>query len=267
MPDTFASQAESGAVVRDAVNVVCVKWGTAYSADYVNRLYRMVSANLSRPFRFVCFTDDGAGITSAVECLPIPPLNEPAGPRRGGWRKLALLAPRLGDTHPIRGMALCLDLDIVVTGSLDCFFDFPGELCMIENWTQRGRKIGNSSVFRFDVGSLADVYRRFNEDPDAASRLYRIEQTYLSLAPRSVSLRFWPERWVRSFKLHCLPSLALRPFLAPRIPADARVIAFHGFPKMDEAAAGKSLWAPTRHPGRVMPRFWRRPPWIDEIWR
>ena len=34
------------------VNILTLKWGTLYSSEYVNRLYRGVKAHLSRPFRF-----------------------------------------------------------------------------------------------------------------------------------------------------------------------------------------------------------------------
>ena len=54
----------------DKVNVLCLKWGKRYGADYVNRLYRGVSANLSRPFRFVCVTDDPSGLAAGVETAP-----------------------------------------------------------------------------------------------------------------------------------------------------------------------------------------------------
>ena len=38
---------------QEMVNVLCMKWGTKYSADYVNTLYSMVARNMSRDFRFV----------------------------------------------------------------------------------------------------------------------------------------------------------------------------------------------------------------------
>ena len=44
------------------INVVCMKWGTMYGPEYVNNLYHMVKRNLTPPFRFVCFTDNGEGI-------------------------------------------------------------------------------------------------------------------------------------------------------------------------------------------------------------
>ena len=35
-------------------NVLCIKWGSKYSADYVNNLYSMVERHLSLSHRFVC---------------------------------------------------------------------------------------------------------------------------------------------------------------------------------------------------------------------
>ena len=49
--------------------IVCMKWGTAYSADYVNRLYRGVCRHVARDTRFICFTDDTAGLTDGVEAM------------------------------------------------------------------------------------------------------------------------------------------------------------------------------------------------------
>ena len=54
------------------VNVICMKWGKVYDATYVNRLQSMVRRNLKQSHRFVCFTDDPAGITPEVEVLPLP---------------------------------------------------------------------------------------------------------------------------------------------------------------------------------------------------
>lgn len=67
-----------------------MKWGTKYGPEYVNRLYAMVRRNLSGDFKFVCLTDDGAGIRPEVTCLPIPPLNLQLAPgqRDGAWKKL-----------------------------------------------------------------------------------------------------------------------------------------------------------------------------------
>ena len=53
-------------------NILCLKWGTLYSAEYVNRLYRGVKAHLHRPFRFVCVTDDKTGLCEGVDAVDFP---------------------------------------------------------------------------------------------------------------------------------------------------------------------------------------------------
>ena len=56
-------------------HILCMKWGTKYGPEYVNRLYGMVRRHLMGDFNFVCLTDDANGIRPEVQCLPIPPLN------------------------------------------------------------------------------------------------------------------------------------------------------------------------------------------------
>ena len=52
--------------------ILCMKWGTKYGPEYVNRLYGMVRRHLKGDFRFVCLTDRSEGIRAEVQCLPIP---------------------------------------------------------------------------------------------------------------------------------------------------------------------------------------------------
>ena len=78
-------------------NVICMKWGDKYSADYVNILFNMVSRNLSTPFRFVCFTDDPKGINEQVEVFDLPSLNLPNNIPERGWLKLTTFSKTLGD--------------------------------------------------------------------------------------------------------------------------------------------------------------------------
>ena len=127
-------------------HILCMKWGTKYGPEYVNRLYAMVHRHLSGDFRFVCLTDDSTGIRSEVQCLPIPALDLPPGIPERGWTKLATFS---ADLHGLRGTALFLDVDVVVTGSLDDFFTQPGEFLIIHDYKRPWRITGNSSVYRF----------------------------------------------------------------------------------------------------------------------
>ena len=235
-------------------NVICMKWGTIYSANDVNVLYRMVSRNLSLPHRFACFTDDPGGLDAGIEHFPIPPVRVPTHLQQEAWNKLGTFSYPLGD---LEGQALFLDLDIVIVDSIDCFFEYPGEFCIIHNWTHPDRIVGNSSVYRFKIGNHTDILRHYHEDPDAAKQEYRNEQAFLSHQLGADRLTYWPAEWCVSFKRHCMPPRLLAPFVRPKLPPGARIIAFHGHPKPDEAIRGE--WK-----GRF--RKMRKTPWIADYW-
>lgn len=103
--------------------ILCMKWGRKYGPEYVNRLYAMVARYLHGPFRFVCLTDQNEGVRAEVECLPIPDLALPAGIPERGWKKLATFEANL---YGLQGIALFLDLDVVIVDDIDCFFEQPG---------------------------------------------------------------------------------------------------------------------------------------------
>jgi hypothetical protein len=230
-----------------------MRWGDRYGPDYVNRLFAMVARHLAAPHRFVCLTDDPTGIRSEVECRPLPAIELADAPPHSGWRKLSCLSPELDD---LDGPVLFLDLDLVIVASIDCLFAHPGAFCIIENWTQRGRGIGNSSVFRFEAGAHRAVLQRFCADAAEIVRSWPNEQTYLSRSVGEVTL--WPQSWCRSFKHDCLPARPLRPFREAGIPENARVIVFHGEPKPPEAARG--VWPQSQTGLRPVS-------WIAEHWR
>jgi hypothetical protein len=233
--------------------VLCMKWGQRYGPDYVNRLHGMLQRHLTVPHRLVCATDDASGIRPEVECRALPALTLRPEWERSPWRKLSCFAPELQD---LEGPVLFLDLDVVVVAGIDCLFAHPGEFCIIENWTQPGRGIGNSSVYRYHPGAHREVFERFRADPGAAIGTHPNSQTYLSRAVPE--LTFWPATWCRSFKHDCLPGPLLRRIKPAAIPTGARIIVFHGQPKPPDAARG--VWPEAR-------KGLRPAPWITEHWR
>jgi hypothetical protein len=233
------------------VNVICMKWGTLYGPEYVNHLRAGVARHLSRPHRFVCFTDDASGLSADVQALPLPELGLPAGQRDRRWQKLAVFGERLSD---LTGPTLFLDLDLVVVDALDPFFDLPGRFFIIRDDdlfrskplrkinARRDRflhSVGNSSVFRFEIGAHRYILDAYVADPVAAAANYEISQQFQSaqLAAHG-DLHYWPSDWCVSFKNACVPR-HLRSYLNdPAVPAGARIVVFAGEPKMAEVLAG-----------------------------
>ncbi len=240
---------------------VCMNWGTAYGADYVNRLYSMIARNTQQPFRLVCYTDSKVGIRSEVECFDSPEVDVPTPKLNRCWRKLSLWASELPG---LSGTVLFLDLDIVITGSLDDFFTFRPEadFCVIHNWTHPDRMIGNTSAYRFEVGSHPEILTRFLENHQAVLNRYQNSQTYVSSCLER-SIAFWPPEWCRSFKRHCVPRGVTRWFRQPRLPVGTRLVAFPGRPNPHEALEGK--W-PAPWYKRVYKHI-RPAAWIEQHWR
>ena len=234
---------------------ICMKWGEKYGADYVNRLYAMIARNTSRRFSLTCFTERKEGIREEIAIRPLPPLGLPPGLPERGWNKLATLQTGLGG---LSGAVIFLDLDVVITGTLDEFFDLPGAFRIIRDAKFRKRLIGNSSVYRFEIGRFADVLDHFVANFDWVRKTFRNEQAYLSWAiHQRGELQFWPKAWCPSFKYHCVKPWPVSYWQDPELPEDARVVIFHGHPLPDEAMQGKT-------------HKWYRPirptPWIGNYW-
>ncbi|HEY0201038.1 MAG TPA: glycosyltransferase [Burkholderiaceae bacterium] len=238
-----------------------MKWGTKYGPEYVNRLYGMVRRHLQGDFGFVCLTDDDAGIRPEVQCLPIPPLglNLAPGERDGAWKKLTTFE---ADLHGLRGTALFLDLDVVIVGSLDAFFEQPGAFLIIRDYQrpwQVGRITGNSSVYRFELGAHADVLAYFRNHMDEVRAGFRNEQAYLSdMLHRQGKLAYWPASWCPSFKYSGIPPWPTNYWKEPFVPEGARIVVFHGECNPPDALAGQRNKR-FRHiePARWIARYWK----------
>ena len=230
------------------VNVFCIKWGSLFGPEYVNRLYSGVRRNLSRPVRFFCMTEDSAGFHPDIEVLPLPvePFAKPMAAalavanRQGAMRKVSLFKPGL--VPDLQGPVLGFDLDVVITGDLGDIVDLaPGSVAMRHDWTEarKGRPTGHGSVFRFDPALHGFLYDDLAADTYAEVEKARgSEQRYTShkAMDRGV-FTYIPEPWVVSFKYDCNP-FPRNWWRAPVLPGDARVVCFHGRPKMPEAIAG-----------------------------
>lgn len=241
--------------VHDRV-ILCMKWGTKYGPEYVNRLYAMVRRNLKGDFRFVCLTDDGSGIRSEVECFPIPDLKLPDGLPERGWKKLTTFE---ADLHGLKGTALFLDVDVVITDSIDAFFEYPGEFLIIHDWKRPWRVTGNSSVYRFKLGAHADVLQEFRTTGAEARNAFRNEQAFLSdVLHKQGRLSYWPASWCCSYKYHCIPSWPTNYWREPFVPDGTKIVIFHGEVNPPDALEGRR--------NRAL-RFVRKAPWINNYWK
>lgn len=215
--------------------VVCLKWGTKYSAEYVNRLYSMVERNLTLSYEFVCFTEDTTGISNNIRCEPLPTL-----PVNGWWFKPMFFDPEF----LLEGTVLFLDLDLVIFDNIDKLFTYNSEkFCIIRDFNRasiRNFSRMNSSVFRLETGQHRSVYENFIKEPSQISRRFSGDQDWIFNQIKT-NFMFWPDEWIQSYKWE----MRGRPLMTrdsvtgkrnfkeqgdPKILTDTSIAVFHGEP-------------------------------------
>ena len=176
-------------------NILCLKHGTKYSSEYVNKLYRMVSRNCTLEFSFFCITDDPRGLDENINTIPTPP------GLQGWWCKPYIFSADL----PIEGTILYMDLDVVIAGNIDKLFTYqPNNWCTVRDFTRAMRPNWpkyNSSVVRFNAGDLDFVWQDFKDDPVTIQRKFFGDQDYLYDATyKKKAAMLYPDSWVLSWK-------------------------------------------------------------------
>lgn len=155
------------------LNFACVRMGTAYSVEYVERLRNMitkhvpryafndVSATGRRP-NIICLTDQPEDV-EGVQMIRLTPdkLNE------GWWAKMLLFNPQLrGDySRP----TIYFDLDTVIVDDLTALVDYAiasTEFAICANFTKRAGNLNypcnyGSCVMIFPAGFGAEVYHSY----------------------------------------------------------------------------------------------------------
>jgi hypothetical protein len=257
--------------MNDKKNVICIKWGTRYPADYANRLYNMVTGNSCYPIDFYCFTEDSEGLDDRIIVKPLPDLKgKPEDPSFAYQKEAGLCDDDLGGLNGQR--VLFFDLDVIIVDNIDGFFEFPDgdDFVIINDWNSPGDNVGQASCYSFVVGTLGYIKQYFEEHPEeVVEKFYTASQEYLSdqVIKKRGALKFWPSDWCRSFRFDCLPWGPLRLLLMPQIPKGAKLIVFHGSPNPHEAYMGK--WSTEFHVP-LLKRWYktvRKTPWVGEYWR
>jgi hypothetical protein len=174
--------------------LLCLKHGTKYSPDYVNRLYNMVERNCTVPYEFVCLTDNTDGLHPKIKTIPLPTNLQ------GWWCKPYMYSKDL----PINGTILYMDLDVVIAGNIDKLFTYQSNhWCTIRDFTRAMRpdwKKYNSSVVRFKTGQLDHVWTEFQANQHIIQRRLHGDQDWLFEATRKCQAMLYPDSWILSWK-------------------------------------------------------------------
>jgi hypothetical protein len=145
----------------EKLNICTWMWGYAYQDYYIRRLANSVHRNLTRPHKFICFTDRSRHLPGIIQHeIRDKDLIE----IKGCFARLRLFDPYYLEEIGIeRGEKIVnLDLDLVVTGPLDPLFDGDAEFTILQGINSTNPCPYNGSAWMFRAGTRPDVWDDFS---------------------------------------------------------------------------------------------------------
>jgi len=189
-------------------------------STYIDKLYCGVKRHTSKPFKFICFTNEDIQVNDHVEIRQFPLVS-----RCGVLPRMYMYSREAG----LMGeQVLCLDLDVVIVGSLKPLMDYEGMFCTRSKFKpgEEYKLDGDIMSFRACQENENRFWKPFIEDVDAAEKLTQGRERYWV---RHVAGDI-AERWdvvapgtVLSYKRHITRQ--------KRIPEGAAIVSCHGVPR------------------------------------
>lgn len=235
------------------LRVVTFKWApvpgyhTTFGAQHVNVMARMVRRHYAGPHEFICITDDHAGISPDIRCVPLWPdfaeLPNPNGPHFPScYRRLKLFSP---DAAQLIGERfVMIDLDCVIVDDLAPLWDRPEDFVILRSAHPQFLYSGAMILMR--AGARSHVWTDFDPVESLAKaralKHFGSDQAWISACLGADEATWTPADGVYSFRNHIAP-------MKGALPACARLVNFHGrLNPWDERVLAQLPW---------VRKFWR----------
>jgi len=220
------------------LNVVCVKHGTKYGPEYVNKLYNMVQRHLTIDHRFICFTEDSKKINPNIEIRLLPDRPEITG----WWWKTYMF--QMGNFNAA-DTNLFFDLDMVIISNIDKFITYePESFVGLEDLGRvfgKSQKLG-SAVLRWKGNKHSKIWDSIDLKPNLTKRYNGGDQDWIWECCKR-DIKFFPKTWIMSYKWEIRTQEELirkrdkwvfKETRNPNVDKETSVLAFHGTPDLED---------------------------------
>ena len=167
------------------LNIVCLKWGTKYGPEYVNRLYSMCKKFYTKSFKFYCATDNPTGIRKEVNILNLADYEV----SDGKWGGKVFTAEKIKLLNSFKTKTLLLDLDILILGDITDYvynLELLDKPIFIRNpWADQHNIKRNYGKITCDVNSSFVIADKYSTD-SLVKMLFNSNYDYYALKYKSL---------------------------------------------------------------------------------
>jgi hypothetical protein len=187
------------------------RWGQKYAGHYVERLKSGIARHLRQEYKFAVFSPEAED-----EYLTKVP---------GCFARLRMFDPEWQERHGIEGRLVCIDLDAVITGSLDALFDRPEKYTILHGGNSANPCPYNGSLQMLRAAARSDVWRDFSMKRAGEVPFYEFPDDQAWLAhkiPDAAGWKVGSESGAYCFQKPGWPN-------GDALPEGARFVAFPGW--------------------------------------
>jgi hypothetical protein len=211
-----------------------------FNAGHVNTLRNMVRRHYREPHRFICVTDSPTGIDKDIEVIPLwtdfSNVLSPHGPGNPScYRRLKAFSAEAEAMFGKRFVSM--DLDCVIVGDLAPLFDRPEDFII---WGDTNPKTPyNGGLFLMTAGARRKVWDDFDphKSPVIGRKLgyFGSDQAWIGACLGPHEARWTKADGVYSYRNEIAKNRG-------HLPANARLISFHGHVDPDSREAQRLEW-------------------------
>lgn len=205
------------------IQIICIKFGTKYPAEYVNKLFRGISRNTTKEFLFTCYTENTIDIDPNLNCQPLP-LD------LGDWHnKIGLYNSKLYNNED---QIFYFDLDTVIVGNLDEILSYRGDFIILRDPYRE--KFFGSGLMSWKPLAVNHMYQNYVSE-GTYQKLARGDQGWPELQYPTADI--WQDLFpskIISYKCNVIGSP--RYSYPPGDLSTASIVYFHGKPRPHEVA-------------------------------
>lgn len=220
-----------------ALNIITWMWGTKYDLRDVIRLRDKVREHLNTEHKFYLFTDNEALVRTQEQLLQLrAPLNPNVETRliddldlceRSCFCRLRMFDREWQRKHNLHGTIVSLDLDIIITRTLDPLFTTISSFKILKGANAANPCPFNASVMLLQTGWHNEVWAEFSKEKAAKIPFYEFpdDQGWIwHKLPKADGWQVGSASGIYAFQKPGWPK-------GVALPSEARIVAFIGWRK------------------------------------